>query len=682
MGTLKSFVEKARKTHGDKYDYRLVRYYGSQVPITIICPEHGEFLQRPANHLRGNKCPYCSNIEKSKKLSMSNEEFIKKSDTVHGGKYDYSKTLYKNSKTRVTIICPEHGEFEMLPQAHLNGEGCPKCSGKGLSQDEIIEKFRAVHGDWYDYSKVKYTKMHDKVTVICPEHGEFQITPSKHILGHGCRHCGKKISKWQFIEKSKKIHGDKYDYSQVAFKKVTDKVKIICPRHGVFEMEARQHYRGQGCPKCSIEKRAEERHYTLNEFVEKAKKVHGDKYDYSKVAYVDSKTKVCIICPEHGEFWQTPGNHLNGCGCQKCHLCEIAREKLCDTKTFIEKAKTIHGDKYDYSKTVYVKSSEKVSIICPKHGEFKQLPYDHLSGHGCPTCGNVLSKGEDEIKEYLISKLGEGDVLSRQRNIIGNGKELDIYIPSKKIAIEYNGLLWHSERMGKDKWYHYEKMMACKNKGIRLIQVFEDEYISNKELVLEKISHILGISSIKPKIMGRKCVIKEISAETAKEFLIKNHIQGSSGSSVRLGAYYGNVLAGVMSFVKRNDKEWELVRFAGNNEYITQGVGGKIFKYFITKYNPDRIKSFADRRWSDEKNNIYLKLGFDYAGSLNPDYKYTKGNDGKRIHKFNFRKQTLHKKYGLPLSMTESEMTERLGFTRIWDCGLLKYVWIKKEDPV
>lgn len=182
-----------------------------------------------------------------------------------------------------------------------------------------------------------------------------------------------------------------------------------------------------------------------------------------------------------------------------------------------------------------------------------------------------------------------------------------------------------------------------------------------------------------PKIPGRKCEIREITVNDAKEFLEKYHIQGYVGSKIYLGAFYKNELVAVMSFKEgvKNSSKWELTRFASNYNYICQGIGGKLFKYFVTHYNPLEIKSFADRRWTvNEENNIYTKLGFELNAYTDPDYHYYKKDDGTiRQHKFAFRKNKLNKKYGLPLSMTEEEMTEELGYTRIYDCGLIKYIW-------
>ena len=155
------------------------------------------------------------------------------------------------------------------------------------------------------------------------------------------------------------MHGNKYDYSETVYSAAAKIVKIICPLHGEFYMTANNHLRGQGCPKCAGNIKL-----TTEEFINKAKDVHGDKYDYSKVEYINRRTEVCIICPECGEFQQTPHSHLAGNGCPKC------KGWVFNTEDFIDKAKKVHSDKYDYSEVVYTKSCEKVKIICSTHGEF------------------------------------------------------------------------------------------------------------------------------------------------------------------------------------------------------------------------------------------------------------------------------------------------------------------------
>ena len=188
---------------------------------------------------------------------------------------------------------------------------------------EFIEEAKNVHGDKYDYSKVEYINKNTKVCIICPEHGKFWQRPSDHLQGAGCYKCGrknckgKKVTTKDFIENAVKLHGNKYDYSKSEYIDSKTKICIICPEHGEFWQLPTAHLQGQGCPKCKKYKIGKNK-YNTKIFIEKSKLIHGNKYDYSKVNYIDSLTKVCIICPEHGEFWQEPNSHLRGFGCKKC----------------------------------------------------------------------------------------------------------------------------------------------------------------------------------------------------------------------------------------------------------------------------------------------------------------------------------------------------------------------------
>ena len=287
------------------------------------------------------------------------------------------------------------------------------------------------------------------------------------------------------------------------------------------------------------------------------------------------------------------------------------------------------------------------------------------------------SKPELEIMNFIKSY---GLDCKSNRKIL-HGKEIDIFVAEKNLGIEFNGNVFHSEwRGGKNKNYHLYKTEECKRNGVSLIQIFEDEYTIKREIVLNKISHILGLETKKEKIYARKCKIKTIYTHEANAFLEQFHIQGETSATVYYGAYCQDKLIAVMSFKTENNGNWELTRFASDYNYICCGVGGKLFKHFIREYNPDSVKSFADRRWTvDEENNVYIQLGFKFDGYTPPDYKYYNPTVDKyrRFHKFGFRKKTLLKKYPdlLVPEMTETEMVKELGYDRIWDCGLIKYVW-------
>ena len=336
---------------------------------------------------------------------LTKEEFVKKAKKIHGDKYDYSKVEYKNKDTKVCIICPEHGEFYQRPGDHVRGSNCPKCSRNAkLTALENIERAKMVHNNKYDYSKVSYIKLNDKVCIICPEHGEFYQSFSSHISGQGCPRCSGnvKLTSKEFIERSRSTHGDKYDYSKVDYKNSSTKVCIICPEHGEFYQAPREHLIGQGCPSCRYIRSSNSLRKTITLFIKEAREVFGDKYDYSKVDYKNKDTKVCIICPEHGEFYQRPNDHISGAGCRQC----VGLERL-TTEKFIKRAKEIHGDKYDYNKVGYKNSRTPVEVFCKVHGYFSQRPANHLQGQGCPRCNvgfssdSKLSLLSDSDVEYL-----------------------------------------------------------------------------------------------------------------------------------------------------------------------------------------------------------------------------------------------------------------------------------------
>lgn len=260
-----------------------------------------------------------------------------------------------------------------------------------MSKTQIfIEKARAKHGSRYSYDRVVYVGAHGKVIIACSKHGEFEQTANSHLSGNGCAKCGKesmaikrsKEAKDNFIERSRAVHGGRYDYSETVYVRSGDKVIITCKKHGDFEQIPSNHLSGFGCAKCS----GMHRHST-QEWIEKAIAVHGDRYDYTNVEYVNAKTNVSIACANHGDFEQTPKNHLDGKGCVKCGYDEMAIKQSQEAKdSFIEKACAIHGDKYDYLKTVYTRAIDKVTITCKIHGDFEQTPKNHLKGQGCPSC--------------------------------------------------------------------------------------------------------------------------------------------------------------------------------------------------------------------------------------------------------------------------------------------------------
>jgi hypothetical protein len=420
------FIERATQLYGDKYDYSKVNFVNTSTKVCVICPEHGEFWIIPNNFLKGHKCPTCSGRQR-----ITKEVFVSRSSAIHNGRYDYSKVEWNGAKNEVCIICPIHGEYWQLAKYHLQGNGCPKCFATPKSSTEdFIKKAKAIYGDKYDYSKVEYKGNKEKVCIICPEHGEWWMSPNNHLRGHRCPGCygTPKHTNEEFVTLARKVHGNKYDYSKVEYKGNKEKVCIICPEHGEFWQKPQSHFGGNGCSVCSGMQKI-----TLPLFIERCNVTHKGKYDYSKVNFKDLNDFVTIICPEHGEFEQRAKVHYRGYGCPIC-----GGSKRLTNEEFIDKARLVHGNKYDYSKVEYLNTSTKVCIVCPEHGEFWQTPNNHLFGAGCPTCPQ--SNLEGEIRQLLIKNNIRFEQEKTFDWLVFNRKLfLDFFLPEYGVAIECQG---------------------------------------------------------------------------------------------------------------------------------------------------------------------------------------------------------------------------------------------------
>lgn len=435
----------------------------------------------------------------SKNLQNSTSEFIEKSIKTHGDKYDYSKVEYVNSKKKVCIICnrideitgEKHNEFWQVPYSHLSGASCPKCTKHFINQEIFIKRVKVIHKNKYDYSKVEYKASKVKVCIICPEHGEFLQTPDSHLNGQSCSKCSGvfRYNTNEWIEKTTKVHGERYDYSKVEYVNNSTKICIICKEHGEFWQTPANHIKGKNCPKCTG-------HFMdKNFFLNKVKEIYKDKsgnplYDYSLVDYYDSSTHITIIChkielktgKEHGEFSKTPNKHLGGQGCPLCGNESGGLKNSLSNEEFLKKAFT---DEYEYL-TEYVTAKTKIHIQCKKCGhKFWQEAFSHLSGCGCPTCNE--SKLEKEVTKYL----NEQNIrYEKQKRFEWLGRQsLDFYLPDYNTAIECQGIQHFEPKdfFGGDNGLteivkrDNRKLKKCLSNNIKMIYVIDNEkYLENK----------------------------------------------------------------------------------------------------------------------------------------------------------------------------------------------------------
>lgn len=566
--------------------------------------------------------------------------------------------------------------------------------------DEFLSQFDKQILNNFDFTEAVYVTASVKVQVSCRAHGPFLVTPGRmkeRILSGKsiCPKCNKHsaaakltMSNEDFLAKIRAVHGERYDLSQVSYSGAKGKVTVSCKEHGSFDILPGNLLNGVNCAKCELElqrQRAVGARLTQETFLSRAKAVHGDAYDYSEAIVVNSKTPVKVRCKTHNTvFYPTPGNHLNSgtgcplCGSEKAH--KDFRKPLPTLENEILEVLQQEGLKVDLSN--YVNNKSIIQVICPKHGPWESRINDILTGHAikqCPICypPSSISSLELEIVE-LLKEHYSGEILTSDRSTLGN-RELDILMPDLNLAIEVNGLYWHSESGGKDKTYHLHKTEACLEKGIHLIHLAEDEWVMKKEIVRSKLIHLVG--GAKDKVFARKLVLRKVPMNEAKQFTDQNHLQG--GGPVRTlnyGLYLGDELKALLAMIPARfgdtrEGSYEVLRYVTS----TTVVGGfsRLLKAFVEE-TPDAriIVSFSDKRWS--QGGLYSKTGFTHVGATEPGYDYV-NNRYQRVNREIFMK---HKgednvKKGLLKSfspeLTELENCVRSGWYRTWNCGMDKW---------
>lgn len=528
--------------------------------------------------------------------------------------------------------------------------------GKRLNTKSFIEKAVEVHGDQFDYSLVNYKGTRIDIKIVCKVHGAFTKKPDRHLQGVGCPKCGMYTTR-QFIEKAEEVHGRKYNYSEVVYTGTRNKIKIICPDHGAFEQDPTVHLRGHSCRKCH--------HHSLSDFLSRVEEVHGDKYNYNKVVFKGWRKKVCIVCAEHGEFWQGAHDHLRY-GCSKCGDTKKSEANAMSVKEFVVRSSGVHSNFYLYDKVDYKNSSTKVTITCPKHGDYKATPTAHMRGGGaCPTCtGHGVGRVQQKQVADFIESIGI-PVEQENRKII---RPFELDIVCGKVAFEFNGLWCHSTKM-KSKNYHANKTKLCEEAGIRLIHIWEDDWKNKRKLMESFISGVFIKGAI---IYARKTELKHIDREVAVKFLQSNHLQGSPFSaSFYLGLFLSDELVSVATF-KYNQYYLELTRCCNLLDHRVVGSLGKFVKWAERSGVSNTIVSFCDI--ATFTGGSYEKVGFVADSIVKPDYKYIISN--YRRDKRSYRRKSLVKFLGDKFNPNLSEVKnmENSGYHRIYDCGKVKYV--------
>lgn len=354
---------------------------------------------------------------------------------------------------------------------------------------KYIEKARVTNGDKYDYTEFasSFLNVKEKIPVICPEHGKFFVNIHNHInLGSGCPECNPTKPKTldYYIGKFKEVHGEKYDYSQInreEYKGASTLVKILCPLHGPFMQKINEHLH-HNCQKCGIEKLS--RNIPIDYWIKRADTIHNNAYDYSKthLTYKSGSSKVEIICPNHGPWWQTFYLHTHpkaAYGCKYCGYDSTSKIHAMEWSECLRRFKEKHGDKYSYVEESYVNFATPMTIICPKHKEFQQIPYYHAQCE-CPKCASswtekkIIKWLDDHNIPYKTQKTYPGLYGEKKRRL-----RFDFYFPELNLLLEFDGIhhfrpLKHQNGQESfEKTQKYDKMKDnyCLDHGIHLIRV-------------------------------------------------------------------------------------------------------------------------------------------------------------------------------------------------------------------
>lgn len=547
MLTKEEWVSKAVSIHGDKYDYSNTEYLGSMKKLEIFCRSCNKIFKQYGNDHTSKKagCPYCKGVAK-----LTTEEFISRSTEIHKGKFDYSKSVYVNSDTLLTVTCPTHGDIQVKPHGHLRGHDCDKCSKTyKLTTEEFVRRSKDKFGDKFDYSETEYVDMDTNLTLICRQNGRFLVTPRSHF---SCT--------------------------------------------SGYNLEFRQKYVGE------IPNSSQDLH--------------------NKPAMVKN--------------W-----------------------KPASLEHFVARSKEAHGEKYLYHKVEYSSNKRNVMITCPIHGDFLQHPHNHYSGSGCPKC--FAAKGASKQEEILASNLS--GVIRHDNSF---GVELDLLIPEHNVAVEVNGIYFHSDRIP-NKNRHSRKTKVCLDAGVKLFHFTDADVNTKLPIVLSMINNSCGMSK---KIFARNLTLRCVDYAEAKSFFENNHISESATFSKAYGLYSDGTLVCCMSFAKARfskEYEWEIIRFATILNTVVVGGASKLFKEFIRDVRPSSVMSFADRRFGD--GGVYIHLGMHYVRTTDVGYSYHSKN--KVISRFKAQKHKLPALLGEKFDPNLSERDNMLksGYYKLYDCG-------------
>lgn len=438
------------------------------------------------------------------------------------------------------------------------------------------------------------------------------------------------------------------------------KIPIWCNTCAEFfvQIAANHMTLGQGCPTCGKNLRTAKK--TKADPIGDFRKVHGDTYDYSQVVYKNVHTKITIICRKHGPFEQKPNAHLTGHGCPQCwedRRKDFGKARNAEFReTFASRSAEVHGGAYSVVQPPE-HAHDTAVLNCSTHGDFEQKAFSHLAGHGCPSCGIHISYGQQALFD-LVQSLGFSPEMDN-RDVLG-GLHIDVWVPEAGTGIEYHGSKWHTESSVGGK--HRKKWERAEKAGVRLLQIFDYEWVERREACENRIRALFGGGE---SVGARQCDLREVPVSEATEFFKQVHTQGAgSRPKVAYGLFRDGAMLACMSFGAHRwskDGGWELMRYASQGR--VQGGFQRLLRAFIEAHKPEKITSYCDLRWGDGRT--YEAAGFSLSHVTRPDYWYWAKE--RRIPR-----EVLQRR---PEGLTEKEWAAQQGFEKILGVGHQCWVW-------
>lgn len=659
-----------------------------------ICKKGHSFDMSPnsrTNKSKSQSCPYCSGkrvLKGSNDLATIHPEVEPMWDWDKNSLSPYE--IPGSSKKRIYLKCENGHQFTRIPANSLGSViTCRQCSGYQLTWESSVAGWIGANNDLWSKknstppSEVKANEKSTKYWWVCELGHLWAESPHnqlKRLKGDDwCPFCSnrKLLVGFNDLESTHPdiAHLVTTENPRQIISTSTKRISFTCPEYKdhVFMSSPLDMCNGRKCPYCT----GRSVKVGFNDFAtvhpDLATKVSASSEVKPHQITAGSNKKLTFNCDNGHTYQSSAKNASIGYGCPYCSSRKLSKENSIQI-THPDIAKRFSSKSKHSPSEVSIGSHKKVMLICKNNSNhFYEISCGNIiPWDSCPHCPrNNDSTPENEIVEYVRSII-DCSVIQRDTKFLGGRKELDIYIPDRKIAVEFNGLYWHTESAGKDRSYHYSKWRKCRDRGIQLITVWEDEWRDKRPIIEKMLAHKLGVSE-EIRTFARKTTVVELDSAVAREFCDTHHIQGSANGSVYLGLENDSGELVAVSVWCKNGTTLYLDRYCTSTTVI--GGMGKLLKAgkaWARNNNCYRIVTFADHQVSD--GNLYETLGFTKDKELPPDYKYVVG--GRRKHKFGYRLKRFQSdpKLLYKPGYTETQLAQLNGLERVWDCGKTRYV--------